>query len=627
MMDSINFNQVSVGAEASALTQNMVALRRYHRQVYGVSRGYLELSGTITSSTSSMTVTGSGTRFLTELFVGAKLMKADHVTVLGYVKSIESDTSLTLLANAASTNAGVAATFVPHLVWCSFGDSVARLKNNFILPRLNAALGRIGFAGERAANVGGLTLDASSGTVIQPNGSLVPYDYTYWPSGQHYYLNESSSARFGWSAAPLTGNVFRVYIPKGPAFGANITVRLLDGSNSVTNSTNYDASAGSVEFGYVEFNLGASPAARRVEVVTGAGEECVVIAVSARDTTKPGTIMTGVNRGGLSLTDILSCPNLHLVAGFMGVERPSIFTYEMREGPDVDISTALPETLDALTEMWDEADWLFYGGTPGNLDAGFAKEEAPTWIENESVRKVALQSGYAFFDGYTPLGSYEDLLAIDPAYDGNHVNEQLSHWLASLAVRQFGLLDFCLMPLAPVAMNTPTVWTTGVRFNKILDPLVTDAGRIAPEPVYGVDLQAYLNRWVSFTDAAGVDRLAFGSAKSSYGLAWIFAGKSGVQFTTASNYNNYEWNILISAAGAPSLNRKDGSGNFGTIALPGGAATVAGLPAASGYLPGSAYYATNGRKSGEGMGAGTGCPVYSNGSNWLTYYDDTVVAA
>lgn len=37
--------------------------------------------------------------------------------------------------------------------------------------------------------------------------------------------------------------------------------------------------------------------------------------------------------------------------------------------------------------------------------------------------------------------------------------------------------------------------------------------------------------------------------------------------------------------------------------------------------------ATNGRKSGEGPGAGTGCPVWWDGTNWRTFYDNSVVAA
>lgn len=51
---------------------------------------------------------------------------------------------------------------------------------------------------------------------------------------------------------------------------------------------------------------------------------------------------------------------------------------------------------------------------------------------------------------------------------------------------------------------------------------------------------------------------------------------------------------------------------------------VAGLPA----LPdGSTAYAVDGRKPGDGPGAGTGAAVYRSAGQWLRASDDSVVAA
>jgi hypothetical protein len=52
--------------------------------------------------------------------------------------------------------------------------------------------------------------------------------------------------------------------------------------------------------------------------------------------------------------------------------------------------------------------------------------------------------------------------------------------------------------------------------------------------------------------------------------------------------------------------------------------TVDTLPAASEAGPGATAYAPNGRRAGEGQGAGI--PVWSDGTAWRTYYDNTVVA-
>lgn len=52
--------------------------------------------------------------------------------------------------------------------------------------------------------------------------------------------------------------------------------------------------------------------------------------------------------------------------------------------------------------------------------------------------------------------------------------------------------------------------------------------------------------------------------------------------------------------------------------------TVAKLP--PGFL-GAVTVAWDGRKATEGAGAGTGCPVWWDGSVWRTFYDNSQVAA
>ena len=52
---------------------------------------------------------------------------------------------------------------------------------------------------------------------------------------------------------------------------------------------------------------------------------------------------------------------------------------------------------------------------------------------------------------------------------------------------------------------------------------------------------------------------------------------------------------------------------------------MAGLPGAP--ATGDMALATDGRKTGEGGGAGTGVMVYYDGSDWVRVDDGTVVAA
>jgi len=61
------------------------------------------------------------------------------------------------------------------------------------------------------------------------------------------------------------------------------------------------------------------------------------------------------------------------------------------------------------------------------------------------------------------------------------------------------------------------------------------------------------------------------------------------------------------------------------------ASTVAALPALAGVVAeaGRMYFATDGRKTGEGVGVGTGVQVYADGTNatWRRVDDGTAVAA
>lgn len=47
----------------------------------------------------------------------------------------------------------------------------------------------------------------------------------------------------------------------------------------------------------------------------------------------------------------------------------------------------------------------------------------------------------------------------------------------------------------------------------------------------------------------------------------------------------------------------------------------ANLP--TGYT-GAVAFCINARKSGEGVGAGTGCPVYFNSAAWYNFYDNNL---
>jgi rRNA processing protein Gar1 len=71
-----------------------------------VYRGYLSLSGVITTSTSSTTVTGNNTKFMSELSNGTVIYD-QYGRLIGTVANRASNTSLTLVANALKNNSNV----------------------------------------------------------------------------------------------------------------------------------------------------------------------------------------------------------------------------------------------------------------------------------------------------------------------------------------------------------------------------------------------------------------------------------------------------------------------------------------------------------------------------------------
>ncbi len=80
---------------------------------YTTSFPNVALTGTVTCATTSDTVTGSGTAFLSQLNIGAWIGNTAGSTV-GIVKSIANNTSLTLTANAAVAISGATARYNPY---------------------------------------------------------------------------------------------------------------------------------------------------------------------------------------------------------------------------------------------------------------------------------------------------------------------------------------------------------------------------------------------------------------------------------------------------------------------------------------------------------------------------------
>ena len=92
-------NSATAAASANIATDKIRIATSNVAIQYTTSYPNVALTGTVTCATTSATVTGSGTAFLSELNIGAWIGNTTGSTV-GIVDSIANNTSLTLTANA-----------------------------------------------------------------------------------------------------------------------------------------------------------------------------------------------------------------------------------------------------------------------------------------------------------------------------------------------------------------------------------------------------------------------------------------------------------------------------------------------------------------------------------------------
>lgn len=173
------------------------------------------------------------------------------------------------------------------------------------------------------------------------------------------------------------------------------------------------------------------------------------------------------------------------------------------------------------------------------------------------------------------------------------------------------------------------------------------------------DDNSFFGTQAGFNNSTGSLNIAFGEIAGYYNTTgssncWIGL-KAGYNYITASGntiIGNNNTDVLAVSGSFNTIigNNTTGYGNVGnTVIISDGSNTqniiadvnsarfkapvrppqytVALLPSAVNAGVGAIAYATNGRKAAEGVGAGTGVPVFSSGAAWLTFYGNTAVVA
>lgn len=127
------------------------------------------------------------------------------------------------------------------------------------------------------------------------------------------------------------------------------------------------------------------------------------------------------------------------------------------------------------------------------------------------------------------------------------------------------------------------------------------------------------------TDILTLSRSDPGSAVNPAGLYLLASNDTAAASITGGGQLGINFNVSGFTSGAALRVAQNGNIIANTPVIK-AKYVVASLPTA-GLVSGAEAFATNGRQAGQAAGAGTGCPVWYDGTVWRTYYDNSPVAA
>lgn len=183
------------------------------------------------------------------------------------------------------------------------------------------------------------------------------------------------------------------------------------------------------------------------------------------------------------------------------------------------------------------------------------------------------------------------------------------------------MIEFNGDPIANVAITRSNIiadnllemyyYTYGIKLQSSAQCQVTGNG--------GWDQSAQCQA-VVYLDTNAYNNYVVGAVGNLPGKPYLKEANPGQNSNTFISMNSGATEEDHNLFGATSFSGPSSFPSFTVAALP---VTLRGVP----ILTNSYAFASNGRKSGEGAGAGTGCPVWFNGTLWLTFYGNTQVLA
>ncbi len=209
-------------------------------------------TGTITTLTSSATVTGTGTLFLTEISVG-NIIKTNGSVTIGIVASITDNTHLTFAVNAASSNPGIAY----RSQGVGSGDNVT-ISSGFvvIMDVTNAYCNTLTIDGQQTSNCS-LTLNGTNTLTVTGAVTMNRPDSLNVNAGTLYAASINMTGGTAANVAILKITTGTVTVTGNIAFLGGITAiqKIIMGSGTLNIGGNFGANGTfSAGTGTVNFN-------------------------------------------------------------------------------------------------------------------------------------------------------------------------------------------------------------------------------------------------------------------------------------------------------------------------------------------------------------------------------------
>lgn len=315
---------------------------------------------------------------------------------------------------------------VGQVRWLVTGSSVAPMKFYEFYTDIVRAVG--GFSGAiiqaGGSNSGsprstrGMSTLTTAGTVTDNTT-----DFANWWSGITTTFGAAGVRTYGIGGAnALYDRAEVIYVGGTGVFSVQV------GAAAAVNVDTSLVTAGTL--GFYSVSPALATQAFTVSTVSGTPK---IVGVGLWNSTVSGLVPMGVAQGGISL-DSATANAWTNYTTFLARYLPEVITWEMKTGQWT--QTSLTAMLNAIQAGSPNADVVLIGSTPDSTGTNQVTSNA---LADTVALTYQPTLNVVAWDGYTPLSSYANVVALGWQGDGVHLAWQAEQYLGSLLMRDLGV--------------------------------------------------------------------------------------------------------------------------------------------------------------------------------------------